>query len=108
MYIKWDNRGWTIKKPCHQAEALDSLQDTLETSLFANQLFPTVDCPEESQVLPLPNAGLRHLLAREASATIARVDSRKPGCNWPETNRQRQLFSVVPGMFSLAPDPSPK
>ena len=60
MYIKWDNRDWTVKKPCHQAKALGSLQDTLETSLFANQLFPTVDCPEESQVLPLPNAGLRH------------------------------------------------
>ena len=31
-----------------EAEALSSLQDTFETSMCTNQLFPTVDCPEDS------------------------------------------------------------
>ncbi len=35
-------------RPCRKAEALSSLQDTFETSLCTNRLFPTADCPEES------------------------------------------------------------
>ena len=45
---------------------------------------------------------------REASLTIWPVDWINCGDNWSCCILQRQLFMVVPGMFSLASDPRPR
>ena len=45
---------------------------------------------------------------REAASTISPVDFRISKFSWLELRRQRQLFNVVPGMFSRASDPRPR
>jgi len=69
--------------PCHKAEARSSLQDTFETSLCTNQLYPTVDCPERYSPTPQASSHRQHAndaaQRSEAEALSSLQDNRAVG-----------------------------
>jgi len=57
--------------PCRREEPGTGLQDTLETSMCANQLFPTVDCPAHRYPIPPGHADRpAHELDSEGEAGV--------------------------------------